>query len=344
MDKNDCMWSDDMIKRDFGQTNKGELVSIYRLKNQKGIVAYVSDLGASLQALFVPDKNGNLRDVVLGYESADAYETSNCKFLGMTVGRNANRISNSVFQINGITYRLESNRGKHNLHSGPDFYGGRLWSVVRQSESSITFGLHSEDGDQGFPGEVDIEVTYLITETNDVEITYYGIPTKDTIINMTNHSFFNLNGHDSGSVSGHCVWINSDSYTRYDEESIPTGEFVLVKNTPMDFRVRKEIGLHRYDYNFVLNNCGQYDKVAELYSPASGILMEVSTDLPGLQFYTGDFLSRVRGKNGAIYSEKQGVCFETQQFPNAVNQGRFKSPICRAGEVYFTKTAYRFTY
>lgn len=214
--------------------------------------------------------------------------------------------------------------------------------------------LHSPDGDQGYPGTLDIDVTYTLTEDNAVRIDYYGVPDKDTIVNLTNHSYFNLAGHASGDVLDQEVWMNSDEFTRADETSIPTGEIVSVEGTPMDFRVKKAIGRdigedyealnfgNGYDHNWVLKNNGKLEKVAEMSSDVSGITMEVYTDLPGLQIYTANFVEHEAGKNGVIYERRQAACFETQYFPDAVNHASFPSSICKAGEEYRTTTIYKF--
>lgn len=229
-----------------------------------------------------------------------------------------------------------------------------MWKVKEQTENSITFALHSPDGDQNYPGELGIEVTYTLTDDNEIKIQYHGVPTKDTIINMTNHSYFNLSGHKSGSVLDQEVWIDADAYTRADATSIPTGEIVSVDGTPMDFRVPKTIGRdieedyealnfgNGYDHNWVLKPRDGVGKVATLYSDKTGIEMEVYTDLPGVQMYTANFVEDECGKEGAIYQKHHAVCFETQYFPDAVNHENFVSPICRAGEAYDTTTVYKF--
>lgn len=343
-----------IVKEDFHKNKKGEACALYRIENKNGMVMKVSDFGATLVSLLVPDKEGVLRDVVLGYDSPVDYEGPSGTFFGATVGRNANRIGGASFTLNGKQYNLEKNNGENNLHSGTDTYSFRLWDVKDTTDNSITFGLHSPDGDQGYPGAVDLEVTYILTEDNSVEIYYHAVPTEDTIINLTNHSYFNLNGHASGDILDHKMWINADYFTRADMYSIPTGELIAVEETPMDFRVKKAIGEEisadyeavvfgkGYDHNWCLNNNGQYEKVAELSSDDSGITMEVYTDLPGVQIYTGNYIENEKGKEDAVYQMRQGVAFETQYFPDAVNHEKFKSPICYKGEVYQTKTAYKF--
>lgn len=338
----------------FGTTEDGREAHLYLLENQKGLRAYVSDYGASLVRLFVPDRDGNMTDVVLGYDDASGYEKGDAG-IGATVGRNANRIGGASVEINGVTYELVKNdSGKNNLHSGPDVYQKRIWKVEDRADNRITFLLHSPDGDQGYPGALDMRVTYRLDDENALSIHYEAAPDQDTVINMTNHSYFNLNGHNSGSVLEHKVWLNADSFTPADAESIPTGEIRSVAGTPMDFRAEKEIGKEidadyeplrfggGYDHNWVLKNNGRFAKVAEVTSEKSGIRMEVYTDLPGVQMYTANFLDHEPGKDGAFYEKRSAVCLETQYYPDAIHHDNFPSPVCRKGMKYDSRTAYRF--
>lgn len=338
---------------EFGKNVQGCEAHLYMLKNENGMMAAVSDYGATLVQLFVPDKEGKLRDVVLGYDDPAGYEKSDT-FFGAIVGRNANRIGGASLEINGTKYVLEQNDNGNNLHSGTDFYNNRMWQVTEQEDSRLTFVLHSPDGDQGYPGTLDMKVTYELTEDNELHLTYEAVPDKDTIINMTNHSYFNLNGHDDGNVLLHTITMDADYFTRANEESIPTGELVDVTGTPMDFRQGRVIGKdidsayeaiqfgQGYDHNWVLKNEGKFVKVAEVEGNKSGIVMEVLTDLPGIQIYTANFVGGEQGKDGAVYERRSAVCFETQYFPDAVHHENFVSPICKAGERYHTETAYRF--
>lgn len=343
-----------MKQRSFGKNSKGEAATLYTFENKNGVVMEVSDFGATLYSLLVPDKEGNLCDVVLGYDDPLGYEGPAGTFFGATVGRNANRICKGKYTLNGKEYQLDTNNNGNNLHSGLDFYSFRIWNVKETTENSITFSLHSPSGDQGYPGALDMDVTYTLTEDNAVQIDYYGVPDQDTIVNMTNHSYFNLNGHASGNVLDQEVWLDADSFTRADETSIPTGEIVPVEGTPMDFRVKKTVGRDieesyealvfgkGYDHNWCLNNQGKFAKVAEMSSELSGITMEVYTDLPGVQIYTGNFIFAEVGKGGVVYKQRQGMCFETQYYPDAINHDNFPSPVCKAGEVYQTRTTYKF--
>lgn len=341
------------MKKEFGATKNGEKASCYVLKNSKGMEAVVSDFGASLLKLYVPDKDGKTQDVVLGYETLEDYENGGDS-LGATVGRVANRIGMAEFELNRKKYELTKNdNGKNTLHGGIDFYNKRMWDVKEEDDTHVVFALVSPDGDQGFPGEVKIEVSYTITEENELKIHYHAIPDQDTLLNMTNHSYFNLSGHASGTAWNAKVWIDADAFTETDAELIPTGTVVPVEGTPMDFRkekvVEKEIGADYtplklaggYDHNWVLNGKG-FRKAASAESEETGIKMEVYTDLPGMQFYSGNFLAGSKGKEGAVYEKGYGICFETQYFPDAIHKENFESPITKAGEVYDTTTVYKF--
>ena len=337
----------------FGRTKKGEEAHLYLLENKNGVKAYLTDYGAALVRLLVPDKNNELRDVVLGYDDTAGYEQGDV-FFGATVGRNANRVGGDHVEIAGKVYKLEKNDNDNNLHSGTHYYNKRLWDVVEQADDHVAFVLHSPDGDQGYPGAFDMHVTYTLDDSNELTIHYVAVPDQDTVINMTNHSYFNLNGHASGTVLGHKVTVNADSFTPADAYSIPTGEIRSVEGTPMDFRSGRVLGDDidtdyeplrfgsGYDHNWVLKNEGRFDKVAEVASEESGIVMEVYTDLPGVQIYTANFVDGEPGKDGASYIKRSAVCLETQYFPDAVHHENFPQPLCRKGEKYDTRTAYRF--
>lgn len=339
-------------KTEFGRTKSGEMTWLYTFRNSSGMQMKVSNFGAVLVSVLVKDAKGEERDVVLGYDDVSGYEADTFSY-GAVIGRNANRIGGASVVIGGKTYELAKNNNGNNLHSGPDFYRLRVWEVDEVSDDSVRFALFSPHMDQGYPGNLNVYVTYTLTENNEVCLAYRAVPDEDTIVNMTNHSYFNLNGEGSGSVLGHEVWIDADSYTAADAQSIPTGEIVPVEGTPMDFRAPKEIGERigsdyaaivsgqGYDHNYVLNGSGLRE-AASMTSRESGICMTVSTDLPGMQFYTGNFLKGQPGKGGHIYSRRDAACFETQLFPDAIHHANFRSPICKKGEAYTAKTVYRF--
>ena len=336
----------------FGMTSKGEEARLFTIQNDKGMEIKVSDYGATLVQVRVPDKEGRLLDVVLGYDDVQGYEAGNA-FFGATIGRVANRIGNGEFRLGGRTYELTRNDGQNTLHGGRDFYNKRIWKTGETQEDHVEFLMDSPSGDQGFPGNVKISVTYTLTKDNEVKIHYRAVPDADTLMNLTNHSYFNLSGHASGTVLDQEVMLYADAYARADSQSIPTGEIVPVSGTPMDFRQLKPVGAEieeayealefgkGYDHNWVLNG-NWYRKAAFMRSKESGIAMEVYTDLPGMQFYTANFVDHEKGKAGAVYNMRQAACFETQYFPDAVHKDHFEGPEVKAGEVYETTTAYRF--
>ena len=339
----------------FGTTKDGQQVKKYILENGKGMKAVVLNLGAGLAELWVPDQDGALRDVVWGYEKAEDYEVNGPDF-GAIVGRNANRIGGAVITIAGKDYTLAKNNGENNLHSGPDMYFTRMWKGIVADDNKVEFSLHSPDGDQGYPGNADITVSYTLTDDGELQIVYQGRADQDTIFNLTNHSYFNLDGQESDSVLEQKVWLDADAFTPGDAGLIPTGEIRDVTGTPMDFRTEHMIGERidadyeplkqagGYDHNYVLKNEGKYALCGKLISQKSGICMEVSTDLPGIQIYSANFLENEKGgKEGRTYGRRSAICFESQYFPDACHHENFQSPIVKAGEVYRTKTGYRFS-
>lgn len=340
----------------FGTTSKGEAAQLYEIRNASGMCACITDYGANLVKLFVPDREGKLTDVVLGYEDASGYEEGTC-FIGAVVGRVANRIGGASFELNGKTYTLTDNDQGNTLHSGRDFTNQRMWEVEKLAEDSITLKLHSPEGDQGYPGSVDLFVTYSVTEDNSLSIHYTGTPTEDTLLNLTNHSYFNLAGHEAESVLSQKVMIQAESYARADASSIPTGELVPVEGTPMDFRKAHKIGdeieadfeqlriTGGYDHNYVTDgyNKASIREIAEAWSEKTGIQMNVLTDCPCVQFYAANFVDQEHGKNGHVYNKREAFCLETQVEPNAVNVENFHSPILEAGERYYSETIYRFS-
>ena len=339
----------------FGTTKDGQQVKKYILENGKGMKVVVLNLGAGLAELWVPDQDGALRDVVWGYEKAEDYEVNGPDF-GAIVGRNANRIGGAVITIAGKDYTLAKNNGENNLHSGPDMYFTRMWKGIVADDNKVEFSLHSPDGDQGYPGNADITVSYTLTDDGELQIVYQGKADQDTIFNLTNHSYFNLDGQESDSVLEQKVWLDADAFTPGDAGLIPTGEIRDVTGTPMDFRTEHMIGERidadyeplkqagGYDHNYVLKNEGKYALCGKLISQKSGICMEVSTDLPGIQIYSANFLENEKGgKEGRTYGRRSAICFESQYFPDACHHENFQSPIVKAGEVYRTKTGYKFT-
>ena len=335
------------MKEIFGTLPEGQTASLYTISCGK-LTACITDLGATLVRLMVPDAQGVCADVVLGFDMPEDYLASTT-YLGATIGRNGNRIGGAAFTLNGVEYRTPDNEGNNNLHSGPDGYDRRLWTVTAQKENSITLQLHSPDGDQGFPGNAVIDVTYCLTQDS-LRISYKAVSDKDTIFNMTNHSYFNLAGHENTAAAmEQILTIPGRFFNPDDADSIPTGELRDVAGSPMDFRCPKPIG-RDIDENYdALNLQGGYDHnyevfcqpAAILYSPASGREMAVYTDCPGVQFYAGNFLND-QGKDGVYYHKRSGICLETQFYPDAIHHGEWPQPVTRAGEIYRTETVYRF--
>lgn len=306
---------------------------LYTIENSSGAMLRVTDLGAAVQGIIVPDRNGNPGDVVLGYDTAEEY-IANDAYFGAVVGRYANRISGAGFELNGKAYKLTANEGRNTLHGGEGLHLKRFEAIP--GENSMLFKLYDSDGADGFPGSIDISVRYSLTEDNAVMIDYGAVSDKDTVINLTNHSYFNL--ACGGKVLDHELQINADGYLPVDGELLPTGEVRPVAFTEYDFRQRRKIGKPYYDNCFVLNG----SECAELYDPGSGRLMQVSTDMPGVQLYAGGAIGRRKGKGEAEYRENSGVCLETQFFPDTPNHPEFPSCVLKAGEKYESRTVYKF--
>lgn len=323
-----------------------------KLYGANGAYVEMLEYGATVVSIWVPDKNGVLRDVNLGYETEESYRQEP-GFVGATIGRNINRIANATFRLNGQTYSLEATENTHNLHAGPIGFDKKLWSCQAGRHSAL-FTLVSPDGDQGFPGELSVAVRYTFDETNTLTIDYFAKTDRDTVCCLSNHCYFNLDGQDKGTdIKNHSLRIYSDRITENGPTNIPTGRFLDVAGTAFDFRKPRRVGegidaphpnmeeFCGYDHNFVLRGSG-WRRAAELSSEESGIRMEVMTDMPGVHLYTGNYISPRNGKQGARYGAYSGLCLETQFFPNAINTPQFPSPILRTGETYLHRTSYRF--
>ncbi len=337
------------MKETFGVLPSGKAASLYVI-SRGGITAAVTDYGASLVRLLVPDAAGVCADVVLGYDDCNGYRTANGAALGATVGRNANRLKGASFQLSGQTYTMPANEGENNLHSGPDFFFQRLWRCTEHTPVSVTLALHSPHGDQGFPGNADIRVTYSLDEKQGLHIVYEAVCDQDTVFNFTNHSYFNLAGHEkTAAAMEQILTIPGRFFNPDDAQNIPTGELRSVEGTPMDFRTHKAIGRDiGADYE-PLHLQGGYDHNWEVYcnpcailsDPVSGRTMEVHTDCPGIQFYAGNFLDE-QGKEGIHYTKRTGVALETQFYPDCLHHNDWPQPIIKAGEAYRSETVYRF--
>ena len=339
------------MKTSFGTLATGEEAFAYTISCGR-LTATVTDFGAHLVSLLVPDKNGHVADVVLGFGDAEGYRTGNGGYLGATVGRNANRIAGSSFLLNDTRIRLYANEGRNNLHSGSNGFHLRMWNVVQHTENAITLQLISPKGDQGFPGNAVIRVTYSLEADRGLHIRYDAVADRDTVFNMTNHSYFNLAGHQNtdGAIHQELIipgrWFNPD-----DAANIPTGELRKVEGTPFDFRegkaISRDIGEDYeclklqggYDHNFEVfcNPC------AILTDPASGRSMAVHTDCPGIQVYAGNFLNET-GKSGVTYGKRTGIALETQFYPDSVNHPEWPQPFTKAGQHYRSETVYKFSW
>lgn len=341
------------MENTFGNCADGKSASLFTIRNARGMEARISDFGGVLVSLFVPDREGKLRDVVMGFDALAGYE-HNPTYCGALVGRNANRIRGARFALDGKEYRLSQNEGANNLHSGPDGYEKRLWSAEQIAENSLKLTLFSPDGDQGFPGSLIVCVTYTVTEDDALSIVYGGMADCRTVMNLTNHAYFKLGGQDSSTVLDDELMIRADAITAVDETLCPTGKLMDVSGTPFDFRQRKRIGRDidsdhaqlrfgkGYDHNFILRHqAGEPD--VEAYSPASGIRMRLYTDLPGVQLYTGNFLDvSVKTKGGRAEQLRGAMCLETQFYPDAVNHPEFLSSVIEAGR--YTEHFARFAF
>lgn len=335
-----------VTERLFG-TVSGQDVHLMTLADASGAEVELISLGAAIRAIRVPDRNGTSTDICLGYETPEEYESRDACF-GGTIGRCANRIGGARFTIGGREYRVTSNEGRNTLHGGAVGFHQKLWTHTC-GRDSVTFSLTSPDGDEGFPGNLHVEATYTLLDGT-LTISYRAESDADTVVNLTNHAYFNLSGHGGGPVTDHVLTVLADRYTPSDSGNIPTGALVPVDGTPLDLRTPTVLGKRLrdpflagsrgYDHNFVLNSGGPW--AAELYCPRTGIALEVSTTLEGMQLYTAGWLTERPGKGGVRYAPSHAVCLETQHFPDAVNHESFPSPILRAGAVYHQVTKYRF--
>lgn len=343
-----------MTKQAFGKTKDGKQATLYTLENANGMKVSVSDFGAVLVKLEVPDQNGRLADVTLGFDDVSGYE-KNPSFFGAVIGPVANRIGKATFSVDGKEYKVAVNDGVNNLHSDAEIGTHKRFWNVEEGDNSVTMTLELPDGDMGFPGNKKCVVTYTLTDANEVKLHYQVSSDANCPINFTNHAYFNLLGHDGGVTTGHKLQILADSFTLADNGSIPTGEIVPVAGTPMDFTDMQVIGdridadfeqlqfAGGYDHNWVLNNQDQGLRlIAVAKAPDDSRTMKVFTDLPGVQFYAGNFIAEQTGKNGAVYAKRHGFCLETQYYPDSVNKPQFPSCVFGPERVYDTTTVYQF--
>jgi aldose 1-epimerase len=349
---------------EFGKTKDGEAVNVYHLKNNAGMNVRIMTRGATVVGIDVPDRNGKTADVTFGFDNVTGYESKDNGYFGAVVGRYANRIAKAKFTLDGKKYQLAANDGPNHLHGG----NGRsldkvVWKAKRfesDTERGVKFSYTSPDGEEGYPGNLTMTVTYTLNDNNELRIDYTAETDKPTIINLTNHAYFNLAGAGSPTINDHVLQLHADKYTPVDETLIPTGDIAPVEGTPLDFRKPTPIGQRvdqltatsakGYDHNFVLNRKGQQPgelaTAAVLVDPTSGRKLTVSTDQPGVQFYGGNFLAGAKGKKGQTYAYRSGCCLETQVFPDSPNeQGKKGWPNCvlKPGETYKHTCVYAFS-
>jgi len=348
-----------MEKKLFGKLEDGNQIFLHSLNNDFGAQVNIINYGAIVTNVFVPDKDGNFADVVLGYDSIEGYVNDKV-FLGAIVGRFGNRIDKGKFTLDGREYQLAKNNGENHLHGGPKGFYKVLWDAepfISGAGESLKLTYVSLDGEEGYPGTVTLTVIYTLTHKNELEINYRGKTDKPTILNPTNHSYFNLSGDFSKTILDHELQLNADKFTPVDQNQITTGELKTVEGTPFDFRKSIPVGLHindtddqlhygsGYDHNWVLNNFNStVRQIASLYHPHTGRLMEVLSDQPGVQFYSGNFLDgSVVGKSKIGYQKRTGLCLETQYFPDSPNKPHFPSVTLWPEETYKQRTVYKFS-
>ncbi|MFC4871848.1 aldose epimerase family protein [Negadavirga shengliensis] len=342
----------------FEKTLEEGEVKLYRLSNSNGLEMTVTNFGARVVELFTPDKNGNFEDIVLGYDNLDDYINHANSYYGAPIGRYGNRIAGAKFTLQGKEYELEANNGPNNLHGWPGGYHNVVWEVLEATDQKLAMKYISEDGHGGFPGTLTVYMTYSLTDDNEFKIEYEAETDKPTIVNLTHHSFFNLNGHGEGDVLNHKMQLNADHYTPVNEVLIPLGEIAPVEGTPMDFREPFLVGERiahdfdqlkiagGYDHNWVLNNDAEGGTIwaGSVWVPENGRKMEVYTDQPGMQVYTGNFMDgKGKSKAGKTYGKRGAICFETQHFPDSPNQPDFPSVELNPGETYEHLCIYKFT-
>ena len=340
----------------YSATIDGKAVSLYRLKNKQGASVSITNYGGRIVSLLVPDKNNKLTDVVLGYDSIGSYRKKGEPFFGALIGRYGNRIAKGKFSLEGKDYQLQLNDGVNTLHGGTDGFFSKVWDAKQIDTTKLELKYSSKDGEAGYPGKLDVTVTYTLTDDNELKIDYSATTDKTTIVNLTNHAYFNLNGEGNPTILDHELFIDANAYTPVDSTLIPTGKMQQVAGTAFDFNKAKTIGKDieqkdgqlvfgkGYDHNFALNKHDYNKAIAIVKSNVTGISMEVYTTEPGLQFYSGNFLTGADkdGKGGKSYPHRSAFCLETQHFPDAPNHANFASTLLKPGETYNTSTTYKF--
>ena len=345
-------------KQAFGEMEDGRLAHLYTLNNDKKVEARITNFGGIVVSLKAPDRDGVMDDIVLGYDTLEEY-LKDVYYFGCIVGRYANRIAKGRFSLHGIEYVLAQNSDRHHLHGGYRGFNKVLWDAVGiEGGDGVGLALTylSRDGEEGFPGNMAVRVLYFLTNDDELRIEYTATTDRDTVVNLTHHSYFNLASANVGDILGHVLMIDADRFTPVDSSLIPIGELKKVKGTPLDFTKPTEIGARidldyeqlrfggGYDHNWVLNkDVGSLSLASTVYEPTTGRYMEVYTTEPGVQFYSGNYLVGVIGKGGRVYNRRGGFCLETQHFPDSPNQTRFPSTVLEAGDTYTQTTIYRFS-
>lgn len=340
-------------KDDFGKLADGRNVKIFTIINTNGIKARLMTLGATIVSLETPDKDGNMADITLGFDTPAEYMEKS-PYFGCIAGRYANRISKGKFTLDGIDYQLATNNGGNHLHGGLVGFDKVIWDgKIIGVGDAVKFSYVSADGEEGYPGTLSVSVEYKLTDDDELVISYKATTDKTTVINLTNHAYWNLGGHDSGEMLDHIFQINADKYTVVTDDGIPTGELRNVKRSDMDFRTPVAIGARienipgqpgGYDHNFVLNRTGDdLEFAARVVEPDSGRIMEIFTTEPGIQCYAGNFLNGIPGKAGAKYEFRNAFCLETQHFPDSPNNPDFPSVVLRSGQKYWQVTVHKFS-
>ena len=345
------------LKAAYETTVDNKPVQLYILNNANGVQVAITNYGGRVVALVVPDKNGVLTDITLGYDSLNHYRTRNEAYFGALIGRYGNRIAKAQFSLNGKTYQLAANNGVNSLHGGPSGFHNQVWDAVQKDGRTLELAYISKDGEEGYPGNLTVKVIYTLTDANELKIDYEAATDQATVVNLTNHAYFNLNGQGNETITDHMLTIYASKYSAVDTTLIPAGDPVSVDATPFDFRVSKQVGKDinaadaqiknglGYDHNFVLDKkqITGLEKAASVYAPSTGILMDVFTTEPAIQFYSGNFLDgKLIGKQQKQYGYRSAFCLETQHYPDAPNQPSFPSTVVEPGKKYQTTTIYQF--
>lgn len=345
-----------VTQTDFGKTREGAAVRIFTLVNKNRLEARITNYGGIVVSIKTPDRSGTMADVVLGFDTLAEYQANPGPFFGALVGRYANRIGHARFTLGGVEYKVDKNDGENSLHGGAHGFDKAVWTPRELPDGGLELSYASKDGEGGYPGNLKVTVVYHLTDANELKIDYAASTDKATVVNLTNHSYFNLKGAGDGDILGHMLTLNADRYTPVDAGLIPTGELRAVAGTPFDFRKSVAIGARiekpdeqlklgkGYDHNWVLNKSGnRLALAARVEEPSSGRVLEVHTTQPGIQFYTGNFLDgTLKGKGGKVYARRSGLCLETQHFPDSPNKPKFPSTVLKPGETYHSTTVFRF--